>query len=655
MKRLAHEKSPYLRHAATQPVDWYPWGEEAFRTAAEQDKPIFVSSGAVWCHWCHVMAQESFCDPAVAALLNEHFINIKLDRDERPDIDRRYQRLAALAGVGGGWPLSLFLTPDTRPFFVGTYFPPRDAYGRPGFMRIVETIANAYETKRDEIEEYARNLSPGLKQKEAAAGTISVDFLDEAAGHMLAQFDSRNGGFGSAPKFPLPGAIDFLLQRYTLTGNGVIGNAVRKTLEAMAKGGFHDQLAGGFHRYSVDDAWGVPHFEKMADDNAWLLRNYLDAYAVFKDEYFADVARGIITFIRETLANPAGGFYASQDADVTPDDEGGYFTWTEDEIREVVTPEEYKVLSLHLLAKDGSMHHDPLKKVLRIAAEPEQIAGELGMDIGKVRALVVSGKERLLEYRRARTEPFIDKTLYTSLNGPLIAAFYRAFRVLKDTTAKEFAQASLDRIVREHVADDRVLHTVGVRGLLDDYTALIDALIEAYEVTADRSRLALADRLMEQMIAKFWDVAQGGFFDAEEKVLGLRLKDAEDIPHPSANSVAVLLLLKLSALLRKESFRALAEKSLNAFIPSARHSGVHAGYFFTALDAFFHLLTLECEAAPDSTLGSEVQALVKPHTAVSYAAGPGRVIPCFGTTCFEPIGNAADFLTFVQQKRYLQL
>ncbi len=654
MKRLAHEKSPYLRHAATQPVDWYPWGEEAFQAAVEQDKPIFVSSGAVWCHWCHVMAQESFCDPAIAALLNEHFISIKLDRDERPDIDRRYQRLAALAGVGGGWPLSLFLTPDKKPFFVGTYFPPRDAHGRPGFMRIVETIADVYETKREEIDEYARNLSPGLKQKESAGGAISVELLDEAAGHMLAQFDSKNGGFGTAPKFPMPGAIDFLLQRYTLTGNGVIGNAVRKTLEAMARGGFHDQLAGGFHRYSVDDAWGVPHFEKMADDNAWLLRNYLDAYAVFGDEYFADVARGIIAFIREALADPAGGFYASQDADVTPDDEGGYFTWTEAEIREVVTPEEYEVLSLHLLDKDGSTHHDPSKKVLRIAAEAEQVAAQLGSDIGRVHALIAAGKQRLLEYRRARTEPFIDRTLYTSLNGSLIAGFYRASRVLKDNRAREFAHMSLARIVREHVTDEGVLHTGGVKGLLDDYTALIDALIEAYQVTSEPSHLALADRLMEQTIAKFGDNAEGGFFDAEEKVLGLRLKDAEDIPHPAANSVAILLLLKLSALLRKESFRAYAGKSLEAFIPSARPSGVHAGYFFTALDAFFHLLTLECEAAPDSTLGMEALAQVKPHTAISYSAGRGRVIPCFGTVCFEPIDNVRDFLSFVREKRYLR-
>ncbi len=654
MKRLAREKSPYLRHAATQPIDWYPWGEEAFQAAVDQDKPIFVSSGAVWCHWCHVMAQESFCDPAVAALLNEHFISIKLDRDERPDIDRRYQRLAALAGVGGGWPLSLFLTPDARPFFVGTYFPPRDAYGKPGFMRIVETIADVYETRREEIDAYARNLSSGLKQQDSAGGTISVEFIDEAAGHMLAQFDSRNGGFGTAPKFPMPGAIDFLLQRYAVTGNGVIGNAIRKTLDAMARGGFHDQLAGGFHRYSVDESWGVPHFEKMADDNAWLLRNYLDAYAVFGDDYFAGVARGIMAFARDVLGDPAGGFYASEDADVTPDDEGGYFTWTEAEIEEVVTPEEYKVLSRHFLHGDGSMHHDPSKKVLRVAAGPEQIAAQLGMDTGQVAGLIGSGKQRLLDYRRARTEPFIDRTLYASLNGPMIAAFFRAWRVLKDNEARKFAQMSLARIVREHVTDEGVLHTTGVKGLLDDYTGLTDALIEAYEATADGSRLELADRLMEQTIAKFWDNARGGFFDAEEKVLGLRLKDAEDIPHPAANSVAILLLLKLSALTKKESYRAYAEKVLNAFIPSARHSGVHAGYFFTALDAFFHLLTLECEAPPDSALGLEVLGQVKPHTAISYGTGRERVIPCFGTTCFEPIDSARDFLFFIQQKRYLQ-
>ncbi len=654
MKRLAHEKSPYLRHAATQPVDWYPWGEEAFKAADELDRPIFVSSGAVWCHWCHVMAQESFCDPAVAAVLNEHFVSIKLDRDERPDIDRRYQHLAAAAGVGGGWPLTLFLTPDKKPFFVGTYFPPRDAHGRPGFLRIVATIADVYETKRSEIDAYAKNLSSGMRQAEAAAGDISVELLDEAAGHMLAQFDSKNGGFGTSPKFPMPGALDFLLQRYALTGNGVIGSAVRKTLEAMARGGFHDQLAGGFHRYSVDESWGVPHFEKMADDNAWLLRNYIDAYAVFGEEYFARTARGIITFAREVLADQAGGFYASQDADVTPDDEGGYFTWTEDEIKQVVAPEEYEILALHLLAKDGSTHHDPSKKVLRVAIPPEEIAKRRGMDVAAVNSLITSGKARLLEYRRTRAEPFVDKTLYTSLNGTFITAFLKAFRVLGDNEAKEFALKSLTRIVHEHVSDEGVVHAAGVRGLLDDHVALIEALIEAYEVTADASHRDLADRLMEQTIGKFWDGANGGFFDVEGQVLGLRLKEAQDIPHPAANSIAVMVLLKLSALLKKDSFRMYAETILKAFIPSSRHSGVHAGYFFAALDAFFHMLTLECDAEPGSSIGRKALAHVKPYTVIGYATGVGGVIPCFGSVCFQPIANARDLGAFLHDKRYLR-
>ena len=652
MNRLAAEKSPYLRHAAAQPIDWYPWGDEAFAAAAREDKALFLSSGAVWCHWCHVMAEESFTDPAVARILNDNFISIKLDRDERPDIDRRLQRAAAASGAGGGWPLTVFLTPDKRPFFIGTYFPKEDAYGRPGFTRILKTIADVYRTKRGEIDDYARRLAAASRSRVGEGGEVSPGLLDEAAGVMLSQFDSKNGGFGAMPKFPMPGALEFLMQRYAMTGNGVLANAVRRTLSAMARGGLQDQLGGGFHRYSTDEAWSVPHFEKMADDNAWLLKNYTDAYALFNEPAFRDAALGIVRFAREVLSDPSGGFYASQDADVTPDDEGGYFTWTVDELRAALTDDEYRVLSLHFLDEAGTVHHDPSKKVLLIAMTADEVAGRLGMESSRVDALIASGKAKLMEERRKRTPPFLDKTLYTSLNGMFIAAFFRAFRVLRDKAMETFALASLARITHERLLDHVLYHAEGVRAFLDDYAALIDAAVEAYEVTGLQPHLELACRLMDQTIERFWDKGSGAFFDAEGEVLGSRHKGSEDIPQPSANSMAIMLLIKLSAILKNTAYRDYAEAALKALAPEARRSGVHGGYFFAALDAFYHLISLDFEGRPDALI-EEGLAIPKPFSAVGYRPGRGRLIPCLGTVCYDPIETTHQLKAFFEEKPFL--
>ena len=411
MNRLAHEKSAYLKHAARQKIDWYPWSEEAFQRAQREDKPVFLSTGAVWCHWCHVMAEECFENDEIVQLMNRLFVNIKLDRDERPDIDRRYQQAVSAMGAGGGWPLSVFLTPDKKPFFGGTYFPPEDRQGRPGFKNVLGAVSNFYKVKREEAENYALEIMETLKPEALQPGELSESFLDDAATGMLSQADPENGGFGTAPKFPMPGALEFLIRRSFMGRSSSIGLAVRKTLESMARGGFHDQLGGGFHRYSVDASWIVPHFEKMADDNAWLLRNYCDAYSVFGDERFKEVAQGIIRFVRDVLSDPEGGFYASQDADVTPGDEGGYFTWTDEDLKRVLTDEEYRVLSLHFFHERGSLHHDPAKKVLFVVMEPGEIAEKLGMAEKAVAENIGRGKRKLLTERDARQTPFVDTTL----------------------------------------------------------------------------------------------------------------------------------------------------------------------------------------------------------------------------------------------------
>ena len=650
MNRLAQEKSAYLKHAAHQKIDWYPWSEEPFQRAQREDKPVFLSTGAVWCHWCHVMAEECFENDDIAQLMNGLFVNIKLDRDERPDIDRRYQQAVSAMGAGGGWPLSVFLTPDKKPFFGGTYFPPEDRQGRPGFKNVLRAVSNFYKIKREDAENYALEIMETLKPEALQPGELSESSLDDAATGMLAQFDPANGGFGTAPKFPMPGAFEFLLHRFFMNTSSSIGLAVRKTLEAMARGGFHDQLGGGYHRYSVDAAWTIPHFEKMADDNAWLLRNYCDACAVFGDERFKEVARGIIRFVRDVLSDPEGGFYASQDADVTPSDEGGYFTWTDEDFTRVLTDEEHRVLSLHFFHERGSMHHDPAKKVLFVVMEPGEIAEKLGMDVQTVATVITRGKEKLLKERNAREAPIVDKNLYTSLNGMLISSCLRACRTLNDPWLLKFSLKSLDRILRERLIKGALFHSEGIAAVLDDYINLIDALVAAYEATGEKRYLDRADELMERCREKFEDKEQGGFFDTENEILGTRLKRVEDIPHPSANSVAAMLLLKLSLMTGKRSYLSAAEKTLRLFSGEAQAIGIHAGSYFCALDAYFHLLTLTVEASPASEIASAARAVAGPYTAIAYGADNGRVIPCVKDLCYEPIGNADGLRDFFEKQ-----
>lgn len=650
MNRLSKEKSPYLQHAAHQKVDWYPWADDAFERAKEEDKPVFLSSGAIWCHWCHVMAEECFEDDTIAALLNTHFISIKLDRDERPDIDRRYQNAVSAMGFGSGWPLSIFLTPEKKPFFGGTYFPPEDSPQRPGFKKVLKSVADFYATKREHVLEYSRTLSDALKQNPVAKGEIQEASIHDTVIKILSQFDTINGGFGSAPKFPMPGAVQLLLNRYYLQRMHSFGSAITKTLEGMAKGGFHDQLGGGFHRYSVDEGWIVPHFEKMADDNAWLLRNYLDAYTIFGDEYFREVAAGIIRFLTDILSDPEGGFYSSQDADVSPDDEGGYFTWTERDFKEILTDEEHEVLTLHFLHERGALHHDKSKKVLFISLEAEEIAGMLGIDKKVVLENIKSGRKKLLIERNKRVSPFIDTTLYTSLNGLLITSLLKAFGVLKKKRLKEFALRSLKRILKEHYVNHVLFHTGKVKAVLDDYIFLIEALISAYEITGDTFYLNFAVTIMDSCLEKFWDKDDGGFFDTEDEVLGIRLKGIEDIPHPSANSVGIFLLLKLHSITGKQKYLQSAETALKIFSVQTKEMGMHAGYYFCALDAYFQMLKLTVHVQPDHPLAETARMLFYPYVSYSYGADEGCIIPCFRGVCYEPVRSTEELLAFFREQ-----
>ncbi len=638
MNRLAKERSPYLRKAAKQPIDWYPWGDEPFERAARENKPVFLSSGGVWCHWCHVMAQETFSDDGVAAVLNEQFVSIKLDRDERPEIDRRYQQAVGLMGQQGGWPLSIFLTPDRTPFFGGTYFPPQDSFGRPGFRKVLESVREFYRSRPGDAVQYGIRVMDALALGSTEPGDLLRSALAQAERSMLEQFDPANGGFGKAPKFPMPGVLEFLIRR-AAAGSEAAGSAVRKTLDAMAAGGFHDHLAGGFHRYSVDEGWFVPHFEKMADDNAWLLRNYLNAYGFFGEERYRTVAEGILRFVRETLSAPEGGFFSSQDADVTADDEGGYFTWTAAEWKDLLTIDEDEVLTRRFLHERGRMHHASEKRVLCEVRSLEEIATELGMQRDRVSQLLESGTAKLLAARKERAMPFIDTTFYTSLNGMFVTSFLTAYRVLGKAEYRDFGLASLERILRERVQDGKLLHAEGVGGFLDDMVYIIEALIAAYEATAVRDYLDRAAAFMDDCLERFGDPA-GGFFDTDEVVLGTRLKRIEDIPHPSANAVAIQQLLKLYHLTGRVEYRKAAETTLRMFATTAPELSIHGGTYFSSLDAWFHAIKLSIEAGPASELAAVARGIAGPPTVLAYGPDRGQVVPCVNQTCWAPVTSA---------------
>src|ERR1041385_5134317 len=381
---LSNAASSYLRSAMHQPIHWHEWGAEAFETAKREKKPILLDIGAVWCHWCHVMDRESYEDPEIATIINQHFVAIKVDRDERPDVDSRYQTAVQAISGQGGWPLTAFLTPEGKPFYAGTYFPPQDYQGRPSFRRVLLTLAQAFNERHGEVQESGESLMDAISRAEGFAGksgSLRPELIESMVESAVKLFDAEHGGFGSAPKFPHPGAMDLLMQRYSETKDDALLRIITTTLQKMAQGGVYDQLAGGFHRYSVDEHRIVPHFEKMSYDNSELLKNYVHGYQLTRNEFFAFVARDMIRWMDEWLTDQEnGGFYASQDADISLDDDGDYFTWTLDEAEAALSEDEFKVAQLYYdIYEVGEMHHDPTRNVLHVRATIDQIGVRLGM------------------------------------------------------------------------------------------------------------------------------------------------------------------------------------------------------------------------------------------------------------------------------------
>lgn len=628
MNRLSSEKSAYLHSAAHQPVDWYPWGEEAFEHARREDKPILLDIGAVWCHWCHVLDQESYDDPDVAKIINEHFVPVKVDRDERPDIDARYQTAVGAISGQGGWPLTGFLTPRGRVFFGGTYFPPQDSFGRPGFKRVLLSVASYYRNNRGEAEDTAEQLQRQLADvaAPAPAGALTPALAHTAVESIGRAFDMANGGFGNAPKFPHPTTIDLLLQQYDRTRADWLLTMVSRTLEKMARGGVHDQLGGGFHRYSTDARWIVPHFEKMLYDNAGVLGNYARAFQATGNNTFRAAGIDTADFLLGTLSDgPRGGFLGSQDADVTPGDDGGYFTWSETEVRAVVAADEFEVLSAYYhVTGHGEMPDDPTRHVLFVDTDPDAIAAAMNRPVDDVLGLLGSGREKLRAARAARPAPYVDTALYTNWNGMAISACLEASVAFDEPRYREAALRSLERLLAEaYVQGEGFTHVAGrpspVR-FLDDQAQLSRALLAAYETTGEIRYLRIAHDLADLMLRDFAD-PHGGFLDTPESPLEAPHHPVQDAPTPAANAVAASALLRLSRMLDEPRYREAAVGTLERFAPGLAAHGVFASALFLAAD---DALT---EPAHVTIVGSaddpRTQAL---HSAAVRAYRPGKII-----------------------------
>jgi len=648
---LATEPSAYLKSAAHQPVHWHPWGEGAFARARAEDKPILLDIGAVWCHWCHVMDGESYDDPEVATLLNDAFVCIKVDRDERPDVDTRYQRAVQALTGQGGWPLTAFLTPEGEVFFGGTYFPPEDNhYGRPGFVSVLKQVAGMYRQQREKVAENAKAIRQHVTESlnEAKGGTIAPAILDEAASRMARLFDVRFGGFGTAPKFPHPAACDFLLARWRDTGEDWMREVVEKTLTAMAQGGIRDHVGGGFHRYSVDEHWIVPHFEKMAYDNAELLHAYLNGYSGLGNPLFREVAGGIVDWVLEVLSDGERGvFHTSQDADVGVGDDGDYWTWTPEEVRDALKDEKAYHVIRHVydVEAEGEMHHNPRKNVLWWKRDP---AGDDEWPILR------DALRRLKAARGARQAPYVDTTPYVNWNAMMASAFLHAGAVLDRPECNQLALRVLDRVWREAWDEGRGMgHVIGrpkPGGLLEDNIHAAAAFLDAYEATGDAEWLTRAVAVMRYCGRAHWDDAAGGFYDVAPAratggttYLATRAKPIQDSPTPSPNGVAGLVLARLWALTDDQEWRRLLDRQLAAFAGAAADLSLYGATLLRAVDwavnpsTRVEVLGPRGEGAACDMHLLALQVFRPRKVVVRKVADRPAATVCVGTTCSLPV------------------
>jgi uncharacterized protein YyaL (SSP411 family) len=692
---LAREKSPYLLQHAHNPVNWYSWGDEAFDLASRENKPIFLSVGYSTCHWCHVMERESFENENIGAFLNEHFVSIKVDREERPDVDKIYMTFVQATTGSGGWPMNVFLTPDRKPFYGGTYFPPDSRYGRPGFLQLLKQIHQLWETRRDDLAASAAEVHARLEQvaekSDAPADLLlNADVLSNAARLFKQAYDPRNGGFGGAPKFPQPSQPQFLLRCARQFNDDEAVRMVLHTCERMASGGIHDQLGGGFARYSVDAEWLVPHFEKMLYDNAQLALLYLDAHLVSQTQAsllsasdtgrssnssqapYAAIVRDILGYVLRDMTHAHGGFYSAEDAD-SEGHEGKFYCWTRTELSKVLTTEEFNVAVRYFgITEQGNFtdhsHPEPLpnQNVLSIVDANLPIPDQ---------ALLASAKAKMLAARNRRVRPHLDDKVLASWNGLMLAAFARAYAVLGDETYRAAAEKNL-AFLQARLWDPKagaLYHRWrdGERDnvqLLEGYAFLLSGIIELYEATLQPKHLEFAVALADAMLTKFYDANAGGFWQtvADAKDLILRVKEDYDGAEPSGNSVAILSLLKLGAITGRDEFTRAAEKSLRLFSTRLTQFPQAVSYLLQALDFSIQgplraVIAGDPDSADTRELLRVVHSVYQPNKVVLGNTGPvesfyttlpakeeALVYICSGHSCRKPTSEAFKVRELIQ-------
>ena len=685
--RLIGEKSPYLLQHAHNPVDWRPWGPDAFEEARRRERPIFLSIGYSTCHWCHVMERESFENESIAAILNENFVCIKVDREERPDVDRIYMTYVQATTGGGGWPMSVWLTPDLKPFVGGTYFPPQDRYGRPGFATALTRIAEAWNRDRARIVASSENVLEQLRNEtqatQAGGPAVSKDTLDSGFQAFRRMFDPRRGGFGSAPKFPRPSTHNFLLRYYARTGNREALDMVVETLRAMAAGGMNDQLGGGFHRYSVDASWFVPHFEKMLYDQAQLAISYLEAFQITGEPALAASARAIFDYVLRDMLDGEGGFYSAEDADSVIDPahprekgEGAFYVWTRAEIESLLGRPAAEYFCHHFgVAPDGNVREDPQaeftgKNILFAAHTEEDTADRFGQEARAMAESLAESKRKLLAARSRRIRPHLDDKVLTAWNGLMISAFAKGGAILAEPRYAQAARRAADfvlarlydpaagTLLRRYRQQD-----AAIPGFLDDYAFFAQGLLDLYEAGFESRDRETAIRLTEQQLELFEDKAEGGFFStaAGDASLVMRMKDDYDGAEPSGNSVTALNLLRLAEATGREDFRDAARRLLRAFAHKAGAQAVAmpqmlAAYEFSlstpkqivlaegaGLDAL--LRVLHARFLPNMIVLAAADA---PDRAMSATGGAATAYVCENFTCRLPTSDPETFARLLQ-------
>jgi uncharacterized protein YyaL (SSP411 family) len=675
--RLAGQVSPYLLQHAHNPVDWYPWGDEAFEKAKKEDKPVFLSIGYSTCHWCHVMERESFENEHIAEIMNEHFVSIKVDREQRPDIDEIYMKTVQMMTGSGGWPLSVFLTPEGKPFYGGTYFPPHDNYGRPGFERILLSVAEAWKNNQQKLVDSAFKMSELLQSPTGAIEkrNLSPEILDKAFESFQSYFDAVNGGFGTAPKFPQPTNLSMLLSYWKRTNDDRALNMVEKTLDAMADGGIYDHLGGGFHRYATDEKWLVPHFEKMLYDQALLSKVYLQAYQITKKERYAKVAREIFDYVLRDMKDTSGGFYSAEDAD-SKGKEGTFYLWDTAQIASVLNEEHAQLSNSHYgVSKKGNFEQG--KNILSVTKSIKQLEKEFQKNRTMIEKMLAESRTKLFKQRTKRIRPHRDEKIITGWNGLMISSLAYGGAVLGEEKYIEAAERAAEFVLKTLRKNGRLMryykdgHVVE-KAFLDDYAFMVMGLLDIYEATFDVKWLAEAKSLGNQMIELFADTEKGGFFltgkDSEKLIA--RTKPSSDGAVPSANSAAAMALLKLGRLTMDQRFTELGGKVLDAFSQQLQLSPEYSSAMLRALD--FQLgptreiiiagntdkpgtqkmlqlihekflpntVVLLHESDKDNSAFYDIVPFVKNQTVID---GKTTAYVCENYTCNKPVNNIAEF------------